>query len=137
MHSVPADTEAAPTGGWSFLQPHSWFALGQVRLAAVLATVVLALFYVFLGPRYWEQMRHMVFDTYQSLAPRQVHKLPVVIVAIDNASLTALGQWPWPRTRLARLMEAIQQLGAQAIGLDIIMSGSGSSVARRVHRREV
>ncbi|HEY5867354.1 MAG TPA: CHASE2 domain-containing protein [Candidatus Tectomicrobia bacterium] len=122
MHSVPADTEAAPTGGWSSLQPRSWFARGHVRLAAVLATVVLALFYVFLGPRYWERVRHMVFDTYQSLAPRQVHKLPVVIVAIDNASLTALGQWPWPRTRLARLMEAIQQLGAQAIGLDIIMS---------------
>ena len=50
MHSVPADTGAAPTGGWSFLHPRSWFALGQVRLAAVLATVVLALFHVFLGP---------------------------------------------------------------------------------------
>ena len=87
--------------------------------------------------RYWERVRHMVFDTYQSLAPRQVHKLPVVIVAIDNASLTALGQWPWPRTRLARLIEAIQQLGAQAIGLDMHHAGSGSSVARRVHRREV
>jgi serine phosphatase RsbU (regulator of sigma subunit)/CHASE2 domain-containing sensor protein len=64
----------------------------------------------------------MVLDTYQSMAPRPVHRLPVVIVDIDHASLTALGQWPWPRTRLARLIDAIQQLGAQAIGLDIIMS---------------
>jgi adenylate cyclase len=121
VHSVPADIEAAPTGGWSFLHPRTWFVLGQGRPVAVLATVVLALFYVFLGPRYWEWVRHSVFDTYQSIAPRQIHKLPVVIVDIDDASLTALGQWPWPRARLVRLIEALHQLGAQAIGLDMIM----------------
>src|SRR5262249_1187751 len=62
-----------------------------------------------------------VFDTYQSIAPRQVQTQPVVIVEIDEASVTALGQWPWPRTRLARLIEATHQLGARAIGLDMIM----------------
>jgi CHASE2 domain-containing sensor protein/serine phosphatase RsbU (regulator of sigma subunit) len=101
--------------------PRTWFARGQGRSAAVLATVVLVLFYVFLGPRYWQWVHHMVFDTYQSIAPRQLDQLPVVIVDIDDASLTALGQWPWPRPRLARLLEAIHQLGAQAIGLDMVM----------------
>ena len=62
-----------------------------------------------------------VFDTYQSIAPRQVQALPVVIVDIDEASITALGQWPWPRTRLARLIETTHQLGARAIGLDMLM----------------
>ena len=88
---------------------------------AVLATVMLALFYGFLGKSYWERVRNVVFDTYQSMAPRQMQPLPIVIVDIDETSVAALGQWPWPRTRLARLIEAIHQLGARAIGLDMIM----------------
>ena len=121
MPSVPADTGAVHIGGWSLLRPRTWFAHGQGRLVAVLATVVLALCHGFLGKSYWERVRYGVFDTYQSMAPRQVQALPVVIVEIDEASVTALGQWPWPRTRLARLIEATHQLGARAIGLDMLM----------------
>jgi serine phosphatase RsbU (regulator of sigma subunit)/CHASE2 domain-containing sensor protein len=84
-------------------------------------TVVLALFYEFFGPSSWEPVRSRIFDAYQSMVPRQVQALPVVIVDIDEASVTALGQWPWPRTRLARLIEATHQLGARAIGLDMLM----------------
>jgi adenylate cyclase len=54
--------------------------------------------------------------------PRRVdERIPIVIIDIDEASVAALGQWPWPRTRLARLIEAIHQLGVRAIGLDMIM----------------
>jgi adenylate cyclase len=70
-----------------------WFASGQGRPVAVLVTVVLALFYGLLGQSSWEPVRSRVLDTYQSLAPRQVQALPVVIVDIDEASVTALGQW--------------------------------------------
>ena len=102
-------------------RPRTWFAAGQGRLVAVLATMVLVLCHGWLGESYWEPVRYGVFDTYQSMAPRQVQVLPVVIVEIDEASVTALGQWPWPRTRLARLIEATHQLGALAIGLDMLM----------------
>jgi serine phosphatase RsbU (regulator of sigma subunit)/CHASE2 domain-containing sensor protein len=88
---------------------------------AVLVTVVLAVCQVWFGARYWAWVRNVVFDTYQSLAPRQTQQLPVVIVDIDEASVAELGQWPWPRTRLARLIKATHQLGARAIGLDMIM----------------
>jgi len=68
-----------------------------------------------------EPVRHVVFDMYQQVWPRRVARFPVVIVDIDEASIAALGQWPWPRTRLARLLEATHQLGALAVGLDMIM----------------
>jgi CHASE2 domain-containing sensor protein len=42
-------------------------------------------------------------------------------VDIDEASLKAIGQWPWPRTQLARLVEGAAAAGALAIGLDIMM----------------
>ena len=121
MSSVSAEAEVAHIGDWSLLRPRTWFANGQGRLVAVLVTVVLALYYAFLGQSDWERVRNVVFDTYQAMAPRQVQALHVVIVDIDEASVTALGQWPWPRTRLARLIEATHQLGARAIGLDILM----------------
>jgi adenylate cyclase len=61
------------------------------------------------------------FDAYQALAPRQVSLLPVTVVEIDQKSLAALGQWPWPRTQLARLVSTINRAEAAAIGLNILM----------------
>lgn len=44
-----------------------------------------------------------------------------VVVGIDEESLAAFGQWPWPRYRLALLIEQLQQLGAQVVALDFLM----------------
>ena len=44
-----------------------------------------------------------------------------VVVGIDEDSLAAFGQWPWPRYRLALLIEQLQQLGAQVVVLDFLM----------------
>ncbi len=46
----------------------------------------------------------------------------VVIVDIDEASLKAFGQWPWPRFRVAELLERLSAAGAGIIGLDIVFS---------------
>jgi adenylate cyclase len=44
-----------------------------------------------------------------------------VVVGIDEDSLATFGQWPWPRYRLALLIEQLQQLGAQVVALDFLM----------------
>jgi adenylate cyclase len=46
----------------------------------------------------------------------------VVIIDIGEASIERLGQWPWPRKDLARAIDRIQELGASAIVVPIIMS---------------
>ncbi|MCM5680470.1 CHASE2 domain-containing protein [Schlegelella sp. S2-27] len=48
----------------------------------------------------------------------------IVIVGIDDRSLAALGRWPWRRRVHAALIERLQQAGARAIGLDLILSES-------------
>lgn len=48
----------------------------------------------------------------------------VAIAAVDDASIDALGRWPWSRRTLAKLIQAINQAGATTIGLDIIFSES-------------
>ncbi len=52
---------------------------------------------------------------------RSVHS---AIVAIDEASLERLGQWPWHRDVLARLVDRLQGLGAAAIAFDVLFAES-------------
>ncbi|MBU2645070.1 CHASE2 domain-containing protein [bacterium] len=49
---------------------------------------------------------------------------PVTIVDIDETSLSAVGQWPWPRYRMAQLISIVEQANPRAIGLDIIFPES-------------
>lgn len=45
-----------------------------------------------------------------------------VMVGIDEKSLKAYGQWPWPRYRMARLVERLREQGADVIALDFLMA---------------
>jgi adenylate cyclase len=66
-------------------------------------------------------LRGAGFDTLQRLWPRDNSvPQPVRIVDIDEASLHELGQWPWPRTQLAALVDELTELGAAAIAFDIV-----------------
>src|SRR5690349_23163301 len=49
------------------------------------------------------ELRVRTFDTFQAIDPRVKKERPVTIVDIDEKSLASpkLGQWPWPRTRIA------------------------------------
>jgi adenylate cyclase len=46
----------------------------------------------------------------------------VAIIGIDERSLTELGRWPWPRSRMADLVTKLTELGAAAIALDIVFA---------------
>jgi serine phosphatase RsbU (regulator of sigma subunit)/CHASE2 domain-containing sensor protein len=65
-------------------------------------------------------MRLAWLDAYQELSPRERRSAPAVIVAIDEASLARFGQWPWPRTLVARLFDRIAAARPAAIGVDIL-----------------
>lgn len=46
----------------------------------------------------------------------------VTVADIDDASLSVLGQWPWPRYRIAQLVQTIAEMDPAAIGIDILFS---------------
>ncbi len=75
-----------------------------------------------LDPQPMERMRHLAFDALQQAYPRAYQPLPVRIVDIDEASLKKLGQWPWPRSILAELINKLSKGGAQLVGIDILLS---------------
>jgi len=72
-------------------------------------------------PNSFGAARQLLFDHYQRRFPRTPTAQPVTIVEIDEKTLAAVGQWPWPRNRLARLIDAIAAQKPLAIGLDIYM----------------
>ncbi len=54
----------------------------------------------------------------QRAFPLERKSAPAVIVGIDERSLARYGQWPWPRTRLAELVERIEAMHPAAIAFD-------------------
>jgi serine phosphatase RsbU (regulator of sigma subunit)/CHASE2 domain-containing sensor protein len=64
--------------------------------------------------------REPLFDAYQKVSPRVRASAPAIIVDIDEASLEARGQWPWPRTLVAELMRAIARAEPAAVGIDLL-----------------
>ncbi len=100
---------------------------GWARRFGVARAVCLVLLFALIplrlaDPRPLEELRLRTFDFLQVLRPRLQKGYPVVIVDIDEDSLKAIGQWPWPRTTVADLVTRITQLGALAIGFDVIFA---------------
>lgn len=69
-----------------------------------------------------ETARLRAFDAFIRLAPRRSSNGIVRIVDFDDETLARLGQWPWPRTRMAALVNRLHALGAGPIVFDIVFA---------------
>jgi adenylate cyclase len=78
-------------------------------------TVAVSIALRVLDPAPVAALRGLTFDFFQRLSPRPYADLPVRIVDIDDASLAQHGQWPWPRTQVADLVQRLSELGAAAV----------------------
>jgi adenylate cyclase len=87
--------------------------LGLALLAALIALRVI-------DPGPIERLRFQQFDLMQQLAPRETADSPVAILDIDEQSLRRLGQWPWPRDLIAKIINQLTEYGAAAIGFDVV-----------------
>ncbi|MBI1202498.1 MAG: CHASE2 domain-containing protein [Rhodopseudomonas sp.] len=96
-----------------------WFGYSRALCLCLLAALV---FLRVSDPAVLQELRVRVFDLYQVIQPRLRTIKPVVIVDIDEKSLKALGQWPWPRTRVADLVSQLTRMGAAVIAFDIIFA---------------
>src|SRR5215216_1034722 len=102
-----------------------WFMrrFGYARLICLLLLVGFAAARVW-DPPPIEELRIRTFDTFQVIEPRVKTMRPVTIVDIDEKSLAdpRLGQWPWPRTRIADIIANLTRLGAVVIAFDAVFS---------------
>ncbi|MGH8621637.1 MAG: CHASE2 domain-containing protein, partial [Burkholderiales bacterium] len=73
------------------------------RLLGAALAAALASLHLFADTPLQSWLRNAWFDAYQWMMPRSRVSAPAVIVAVDEKSLAQLGQWPWPRTLVARV----------------------------------
>ena len=85
----------------------------------ILLTFILALGGVF-RPTFFEFLDHKVFDALSAPRPdADISSVPVII-DIDEKSLKLHGQWPWPRHKMALLLNRLHAMGVKALGIDIM-----------------
>lgn len=59
----------------------------------------------------------------------------ITIIDIDETSLSAVGQWPWPRYRLAQLIAELSEMQPKAMGLDIILPEPDRTSLKNIQRQ--
>ncbi len=100
--------------------PPGTFSLRRLEWG-VLAASLLGLVLWLSGPGDLPRVNHLVQDTVSWLSPRPASP-EVVIVAIDDRSISAIGRWPWRRALHAETIGQISAQGPRAIGMDILLS---------------
>jgi adenylate cyclase len=97
----------------------------SLRAIAILLSLLsagLGLLLLLADPLALQTLRHQGYDQYQRWQPRVYEPAPVRIVDIDEASLERVGQWPWPRTRIADMVNTLNAAGVAAIGFDVVFA---------------
>jgi adenylate cyclase len=74
----------------------------------------------FVNPDFLESLRLRYFD--QLIVNQEPVANNVYTVNIDEASLAATGQWPWPRGEYAKLIEDLYARGAGLVVFNVLMS---------------
>lgn len=72
-----------------------------------------------------ERLEHLAYDLQLHtllLTHKQITASSVAIVDIDDKSLYEIGRWPWPRSKVAILVQKIQEAGAVVIAFDILFT---------------
>ncbi|MDO8839773.1 MAG: adenylate/guanylate cyclase domain-containing protein [Parvibaculum sp.] len=107
------------------------------RLSAILPglVLVLGLAVAIYDPRGMGSfLQNQVFDLYQQILPREAAPAGphAVYVDIDAETAKRFGAWPWPRKRLAQLVERVREGGATAILIDAALSEPDPTAIREL-----
>lgn len=119
--SVPRIQQALRRAGW--LVPVLWLALYVV------------------GVRLFEVLELKTYDLRYGLMPPRSVPSRIVVVDIDTASLQRVGRFPWPRSKMAELVQGIAAHKPRTIVLDLVFdqpdleAREAAEILREVARR--
>ncbi|MFA6195876.1 MAG: adenylate/guanylate cyclase domain-containing protein [Sulfurimonas sp.] len=86
--------------------------------------------YLFL-PSYFQSLDNRVRDFYFNFRGDEKVSDAIVIIDIDEKSIKELGQWPWERDKVAKILTNLQESGVGIIGLDIVFSEADKTSPKR------
>lgn len=104
------------------------------HLIAALACMGVVLYLYLFAPKWIEPFDAKITDLLFVLRQTQSADERIVIIDIDEQSLGELGQWPWPRHKIATLIERLNAAGIGIIGLDMVFAEVDNSSPSTVLR---
>jgi class 3 adenylate cyclase/CHASE2 domain-containing sensor protein len=103
------------------------FDKASFRIGVILA-IVFSVFFLYKPPflsLLIEGLNNRMQDAFFQLRGPNKHTDQVVIVDIDNKSLKNVGQWPWPRSLTAKVVQSLKNDGALVVGFDVVFAEPG------------
>ena len=95
-----------------------FFRLSGLKIALLSILAVSVIYYV--DPDFLSLLELKTLDLRFHSRGKIVTTGEVALVAIDEKSLDELGRWPWPRVRMAQLLDALVKYEAKVVGFDIV-----------------
>jgi len=100
----------------------------KVLIFVTTLVILISLEYLFLqNTKFFQKMNNNLTDNafiYRGELPADKR---IVIIDVDEKSLKALGQWPWSRNKIARILENLRDSDAAIIGIDMVFAEKDSS----------
>jgi len=75
-----------------------------------------------INPTFIKSISFLSFDMYQKVFPLKKKDSDVIIIDIDEKSLSKFGQFPWNRSIFAKIIENVDSTNPKAIGFDVFFS---------------
>jgi adenylate cyclase len=108
----------------------------RIQLCGIVPALIAALLALY-RPALFAALDDGVYDNFMRWAGTNPHSGRVVVVNVDEKSMAQVGQWPWRRDIIGRLIERLREKGAAIVAIDIILpepderpSGPGSQAAQ-------
>jgi len=107
----------------------------QWQFAVVLFTTLVLCFGSYTQNAIFKKADNFFYDPLIQVTATGNSLSQVTIIDIDETSLSAVGQWPWPRYLLARLVKELSGNQPAAIGLDILFSEPDRSSLKNIQQQ--
>jgi len=98
----------------------SWRSATRAKVAATLLGLTAILVADATPNRPLANLRNWVVDAYERHWPSLRPASRTLVIDIDSNSIRHVGQWPWPRDQLARLVEIAAS--ARVVGIDLLLT---------------
>lgn len=105
-----------------------------VQMALLLALLLVATWVSGTERSWMQRLQYMTFDTFNKIKPRTATD-SVLIIDIDEESLAAMGQWPWPRDVVAKMLDKLHGMGAASVAFDIVFAEADRTAPSLVAKR--
>ena len=92
-----------------------------ILLCGLVPTIVVAALSLY-RPSVFGSFESGVYDRLLRSIPSRPTSERIVIIDVDERSLASVGQWPWRRDVIGKLVERLREFGAAVVALDIVFA---------------